>query len=140
MAGEKRKSLKLEYIEGIGRRKTAVARVRIYPRAKEKSIIIKDKDFKDYFPLLEQRQKVLAPLEKLSLEGKFKVSVKVRGGSLQAQAEAVRLGLARALVKYKEDLKPILRQLGFLTRDPRMKERKKPGLKKARRAPQWQKR
>ncbi len=128
------------YIEGVGRRKTAVARVRIYPNSKEKSLLINEKELQDYFPLLEQRQKVLAPLEKLSLEGKFKVSVKVKGGGLQAQAEAIRLGLSRALVKYKEEFKPILRQLGFLTRDPRMVERKKPGLKKARRAPQWQKR
>lgn len=129
----------LFYLEGIGRRKTSIARVRIYKKG-EKKIIVNERSLEDYFPVFSDQKKVLAPLEKLNLENKFFVSIKVKGGGIHSQAEAIRHGLSRALVKFKESFRPTLRQLGYLTRDPRMRERKKFGLKRARRAPQWQKR
>ena len=126
------------YFESVGRRKTAVARVRLFD--KKIGIKINDKDYKDYFKLPKQWQTVESSLEVLDLTDKLGATIKVKGSGLSAQADAVRHGLARALVKYNEEFKKKLRQAGFLTRDPRMVERKKPGLKKARRAPQWSKR
>ena len=126
------------YVEGVGRRKTSVARVRIVPGSGE--FRINDKEAKQYFPLSRLTTIVSAPFEKLKLAEKFNVSVHVSGGGINAQAEAVRLGLARALAIKIPDTKLRLHKLGFLTRDPRMVERKKYGLKKARRAPQWAKR
>jgi len=126
-----------KYYEAVGRRKTAVARVRIFD--KKKGIQINDKDYKEYFKTLRQHQDVEAPFKVTKMD-QFGVTIKVKGSGLSAQAGAVRHGLSRALVKYQEDLKKVLRQAGFLTRDSRMVERKKPGLKKARRAPQWSKR
>jgi small subunit ribosomal protein S9 len=129
----------LEYYEGVGRRKTSVARVRIYPKRKEKqSFLVNDKDYQEYFPTLELREIVLAPFKKLNIH--FPVTIKVKGGGIHSQAEAIRLGLSRALILFNPDFRPILRKAGYLTRDPRMRERKKFGLKRARRAPQWQKR
>lgn len=133
------KTSEIRYWEGVGRRKTAVARVRIF-KGKEKKILVNDRDYKDYFQISDVSQIAVLPLKKLDLLGKMGVTVKVRGGGLTSQAEAVRHGLARALVKYNEKYRPELRRLGYLTRDPRMKERKKFGLKRARRAPQWSKR
>lgn len=133
------KEAKLQYWEGIGRRKTAVARVRVY-REGEKEIIVNDKSLQEYFFIPELLQLAIAPLKKFNLLNQLRVTVKVKGGGASSQAEAVRHGLARALVKLDENYRAKLRKLGFLTRDPRERERKKPGLKRARRAPQWSKR
>lgn len=128
-----------KYWEAVGRRKTSSARVRIYVEG-AKNVLINDKKIDDYFPLPALSQKALAPLKEARLLSKFKVTVKVRGGGINGQASAVQHGLARALVKFDPELKLKMKEMGFLTRDPRMKERKKPGLKRARKAPQWQKR
>ena len=141
MSEENQEKIKEKYFYATGRRKTSVARVRLYDAAKEKGIVINDKDYKEYFAknntLIE---KVNSPLKLLNFEGKFLISVKVLGGGSNGQAEAVRLGIARALLVMNEDFKKELRANDYLTRDPRRVERKKPGLKKARRAPQWKKR
>ncbi len=131
---------KRKYFEGVGRRKTAVARVRFYPSTKdENSFIVNGLDYKKYFPLARFRQSAVGPLRVLK-DKKGETEVSVKGGGVMAQSEAIKLGLARALVKLDPDLKKELRAFGHLTRDPRMVERKKYGLKKARRAPQWTKR
>lgn len=135
---ESQKEKENRYYEGVGRRKTSVARVRIYPQEKEKKFLVNEKDFQQYFPTLELRKIVKAPFEKLKQE--FSVTVKVKGGGIHSQAEAIRLGLSRALILFNSEFRPLLRKAGYLTRDPRMRERKKFGLKRARRAPQWQKR
>ncbi len=122
----------------LGRRKTAAARVRIMPGTGV--ITVNDKPYTQYFPIIFWQQKVMAPLTAASRNTNMDVSVKVAGGGVHAQADAVRHGIARALVKWDETLKPLMRTEGFLTRDPRAKERKKFGLKKARRASQWRKR
>lgn len=127
------------YFEAVGRRKTAVARVRLFTQG-EKTILINAKPYQNYFPTSELQQIVTIPLSKMKSIDKFKVSAKVKGGGIHAQAEAVRHGIARALVKFNLDFKKRLRKAGYLTRDPRMRERKKFGLKRARRAPQWSKR
>lgn len=132
------KSATLKYFEGIGRRKTAVARVRIQ-NGQGKSQI-NGKDSVDYFGSSELKEIALAPISELKIPEKFDVSIKVAGGGVRAQSEAIRHGLSRALVGFNEDFKKRLHGLGFLTRDSRMVERKKYGLKKARRAPQWKKR
>ena len=127
------------YLETVGRRKTAVARVRLFTQG-EKSILVNKKSYQDYFPTLELQQVVTASLETMKSLDKFRISVKVMGGGIHAQAEAVRHGISRALVDFNPDFRKRLRKAGFLTRDPRMRERKKFGLKRARRAPQWAKR
>lgn len=126
-----------EYIEAVGRRKTASARVRLVA-AKNTSIIVNDKPADAYFPLPVMVDMVHAPLKALGVS--YAVSVKVSGGGLKAQAEAVRHGLSRALVEIMPESRKDLKVRGFLKRDPRAKERKKFGLKAARRAPQWSKR
>lgn len=128
------------YIEGVGRRKTASARVRITP-AKETSVVINEKPLTEYFPHLSLQKDVESVLgaEEAGI-GSYTITVKVSGGGLSSQAEAVRLGIARALVKEKAERRSVLKPLGFLKRDPRSVERKKPGLRKARRRPQWSKR
>jgi small subunit ribosomal protein S9 len=128
-----------KFWQGVGRRKTAVAIVKIF-KEKEGSFLVNERPLEKYFPLFELQKTAKAPLELLKLENKFKVLALVNGGGLSAQAEAIRLGLARALVAFKEEFRKKLKKAGFLKRDPRIKERKKPGLKRARRAPQWQKR
>ncbi len=128
-----------KYIETIGRRKTATARVRIWTRG-DKEILINDKPYKSYFTIPELQQTITASLEKMKCFDKFRVSVKVKGGGTFAQAEAVRHAIARALVRFNQDFRKRLKKAGHLTRDPRMRERKKFGLKRARRAPQWKKR
>lgn len=131
---------KQKYLEGIGRRKSAVARVRFYPSAgDEEGLIVNDADYKKYFSLTRLQQSAIAPLRVLK-DKKGEARASVKGGGVMAQSEAVQLALARALVKFDPDLKKELRAFGYLTRDPRMVERKKYGLKKARRAPQWTKR
>jgi small subunit ribosomal protein S9 len=129
----------LKYFEGIGRRKTAVARVRIFPKG-EKQFLVNEKSLDEHFPTFELKEIVLSPLNKTDCLNQFKISAKVRGGGISAQAEAVRHGLSRALVLFNPDFRKKLKKVGFLTRDSRMRERKKFGLKRARRAPQWQKR
>lgn len=123
---------------GLGRRKTASARVRIMPGKGE--VIVNDKPLKTYFPILVLQKNIVAPLEVVGRKESLDVSVKVAGGGVHGQADAVRHGIARALVKWDNDLKPILKAEGFLTRDSRAKERKKYGRHKARRGHQWKKR
>jgi len=126
------------YFEGVGRRKTAIARVRITPGGTK--FIVNDKKVSDYFDIKKLQTIAQSSLSELQMGDKFGVQAKVQGGGIAAQAEAVRHGVARALVVSDDALKPRLRVLGFMTRDSRMVERKKYGLKKARRAPQWAKR
>ena len=128
-----------KYIEGLGRRKTASARVRITP-AKEQSIVVNDKELKEYFDASALVKDVLSVFNTEGVVGTYTVTAKVQGGGLASQAEAVRLGIARALVKEDELVRSPLKKAGFLKRDPRSKERKKFGLLKARRRPQWSKR
>jgi small subunit ribosomal protein S9 len=130
----------LRYLEAVGRRKTAVARVRLFTQGGGGEILINEKPYKNYFPNLDLQQIVSASLKKMKALDRFKVLVKVKGGGFHAQAEAVRHGIARALVEFNPDFRKRLRKAGYLTRDARMRERKKFGLKRARRAPQWQKR
>lgn len=125
------------YIEAVGRRKTATARVRMTP-AKKTSYTINDRDLESYFPTETLRKTVMAALQ--TVGGDYAVSAKVTGGGVPAQAEAVRLGVARCMVEKDETMRKDLKVLGYLKRDPRKKERKKFGLKAARRAPQWSKR
>lgn len=126
------------FIEAVGRRKTAVARVRLVPG--KGHVVVNGNDIKTYFHSMRSRQAAVAPLVALRLLENWDVSAKVLGSGLEAQADAVSLGLARALVLNDESFKKRLRHLGYLTRDSRKVERKKYGLKKARRAPQWSKR
>jgi small subunit ribosomal protein S9 len=129
-----------DYIPAVGRRKTAIARVRILNKnVKGIEITVNGKDYKEYFPYFEWQEALLAPIKVAGREN-IAISIKVLGGGQRGQAEGVRHGIARALLISDEELRPNLRKEGFLTRDSRRKERKKPGLKKARRAPQWSKR
>jgi small subunit ribosomal protein S9 len=128
----------IRYYEAVGRRKRAVARVRLYPGDGE--IVVNDKDLKEYFGREQDWQDVMAPLSLTKNVGHFNVSVLVKGGGITGQAQAIRHGMARALLETNPNLRPLLRRAGFLTRDPREKERKKPGLKRARKAPQYTKR
>ena len=129
-----------QYIEGIGRRKTATARVRITP-AKKQSIVVNERPIAEYFKALALQNNVLQVFDtKDAAVETYEVSAKVQGGGLSAQAEAIRLGIARALVKEKAERRVPLKRAGFLKRDPRSVERKKFGLRKARRRPQWSKR
>lgn len=132
-------STKENTIATIGRRKTAIARVKLI-RGGSGAIQVNGKPFKVYFPTFELQRLVLEPLRAVSVEGSFDMSVVANGGGIHSQAEAVRLGVARGLIKEQPDYRTVLKKLGFLTRDPRAKERKKPGLRRARRAPQWSKR
>jgi small subunit ribosomal protein S9 len=129
----------MEYYEGVGRRKAATARVRIYPGG-EGNIVVNDRPLEDYFSRPMDIIHLKAPLEVTDTEGRYDISVLVNGGGIKGQAGAVQLGIARALLKADPELRPPLRQGGYLTRDARVKERKKPGLKKARKAPQYTKR
>lgn len=136
---KKEKRIRHPYLYAIGRRKHAKARTRLFKNGQGK-ITINEKDFTAYFPPFQLQQIVTAPLEAVSKRNDFDFTIKVQGGGVHGQAEAVRHGITRALVVFDEQLKPILKPFGFLTRDPRRKERKKPGLKRARRAPQFSKR
>ena len=128
------------YHEGIGRRKRSSARVRIYPGGNTGVFQVNGKDVKEYFPRLGDVEMLAGPLADTNLNSAMDVTVMVEGGGISGQTAAVRLGLARALVEYDENLKPTLRTNGHLTRDARIKERKKPGLKRARKAPTYTKR
>jgi len=127
------------YYESVGRRKRAVARTRLFTRG-EKEFLVNGREYRQYFTTEELRAIADGALRKMKVVDKFRVSVKVRGGGINGQAEAVRHGIARALVKFNLDFRKRLKRAGYLRRDPRETERKKFGLKKARRAPQWQKR
>ena len=131
-----------KYFYAVGRRKTSVAQVRITPSNKvtEENFTVNEREMKEYFPGTIAQATFVSPFKETGLVDKFMVSVVVRGGGISSQVEAVRLGVARALIKFDETLRPVLKANGFLTRDSRKVERKKPGLKKARRAPQWAKR
>ena len=129
--------IKDKYIEAVGRRKTSVARVRITPASKI-SIVVNGKAFEAYFPIPTLKKSVLSVFN--DTENKFDVSAKLSGGGVSSQAEALRHGLARALVSHEPNLRTKLKVRGFLKRDPRAKERRKFGLKKARKAPKWSKR
>ena len=126
------------YFYGTGRRKDSVARVRVYTGTGK--VTINDRDIDNYFGLEPLKLIVRSPLVLLGLEGKYDVVVRVSGGGVSGQAGAIRHGLARALLQQNEENRSVLKKAGFLTRDPRMKERKKYGLKAARRAPQFSKR
>ena len=126
------------YFYGTGRRKSSVARVRVY--AGTGKIIINDREIDDYFGLETLKLIVRQPLTLTGTTEKFDIICRVGGGGVTGQAGAIRHGLSRALLQYDEELRPALKKAGFLTRDPRMKERKKYGLKGARRAPQFSKR
>lgn len=128
-----------QYIEAIGRRKTATARVRITP-SKETDITVNDRPLTEYFAATAYQKTILDLFDAEQGIGDYTVTVHVYGGGLSAQAEAVRLGVARALVKEKADRRGDLKKAGYLKRDPRSKERKKFGLLKARKRPQWSKR
>lgn len=132
--------LESKYWEGTGRRKTAVARVRIAEQEKAGFFVVNGKSVAEYFQDVECKRIAQEILEKVTLAKPLGISVTVQGGGIRVQAEAVRHGLARALVKLDQTLRPQLRALTFLTRDSRMRERKKFGLKRARRARQWRKR
>ncbi len=127
-----------EVTRAVGRRKTAAARVQIKPGSGK--IIVNGKLYSEYFPYFEWQEMVMAPLKAVGKEKTFDVSIKIVGGGQKGQAVAVQHGISRALVIWNEDLKKTLKTQGYLTRDARVKERKKPGLKRARRAPQWSKR
>ncbi len=126
-----------QYVEAVGRRKTASARVRI-SSAKTSSMVVNDRAADEYFPLETMVKTAFAPLALLGVS--YAVSVRVRGGGLKAQAEAVRHGISRAISELVPEQRKDLKIRGFLKRDPRAKERKKFGLKAARRSPQWSKR
>lgn len=128
-----------QYYEAVGRRKTSTARVRIYPGGQGR-VLVNDKPMEEYFPRPRDVHSLLEPLKATGYQGALDVTVLVKGGGVSGQAGAVRHGLARALLLLNPELRPVLRKHGFLTRDPRMKERKKPGLKRARKAPQYTKR
>ena len=129
-----------KYIETIGRRKTAIARVRLTPSAPKTSVSANEQEIESYFKTADQRRVALEALAKGKPNGKFLITAKVSGGGLSAQAEAVRHGIARALIVHDPELRKKLKKAGFLKRDPRAKERRKFGLKKARKSPQWSKR
>jgi small subunit ribosomal protein S9 len=129
----------MEYYEGVGRRKTATARVRLFPGG-DGTVVVNERPLDEYFARDAAIVHLVEPFKVTDTENRFNVSVNVKGGGISGQAGAIRLGIARALLKADPDLRPILRKGGFLTRDARAKERKKPGLKGARKAPQYTKR
>ena len=129
---------KQTYFYGTGRRKTAVARVRVLPG--NGAIVVNGMPYEKLFPSVEQQRVIVRPLLVTENAGKYNVVVKVAGGGISGQCGAISHGISRALVAAEENLKPVLRQNGLLTRDSRVKERKKVGLKRARKAPQYTKR
>jgi small subunit ribosomal protein S9 len=129
----------MQYYESTGRRKSATARVRVFPGGSGE-IVVNERSAQEYFPRFGDMDRILGPLKAAQLDGRVNISVHVLGGGQTGQADAVAHGVAQALVKYNPELRPTMRQGGFLSRDPREKERKKPGLKKARKAPTFTKR
>ncbi len=133
-----KKDKKKEYFEAVGKRKRAAARVRIFEG--EKEVLVNGKSCKDYFLRPDLEEKAVSPFVKMKVFSKFGFVAKIKGGGIVSQSEAVRHAISRALIKYNPEFRKKLRKLGFLTRDPRKRERKKFGLKRARRARQWRKR
>lgn len=133
------KASKKKYIEAVGRRKTSTATVRLFTQG-EKIFLVNGKPMKDYFPVDFWQKVVEDPLEKLKCQGKFGFSLKVRGGGISGQAQACAHAISRALISLNPYFRKRLKKSGLLTRDSRMRERKKAGLKRARKAPQWSKR
>lgn len=127
------------YINAVGKRKTSVAQVRLYDNGSG-IIIVNGKKLNDLFPATTQKTIINQPLKQIGRLKDFDLSIVVSGGGKSGQAEAIRHGISRALIGFEKELKPVLKAKDLLTRDSRRKERKKPGLKKARRAPQWAKR
>lgn len=140
---DKKETTEGRYIEAVGRRKTSTARVRI-TEATKASFIVNGKDAKEYFQTEDTRRLIQDPIVKgiaTLLPGvKWSIEARISGGGMHSQSEALRHGLSRAFVKLNDEVRPVLKTLGFLKRDPRAKERRKFGLKKARKAPQWSKR
>ena len=128
-----------KYIETVGRRKTSIARARLTPSTKT-GFVINDKSIEDYFKVAEQRAIVIDAINEAKLAQKFDITIIVKGGGTNSQAEAIRHAVARALIVHDKALRGDLKKAGYLKRDPRAKERRKFGLKKARKAPQWSKR
>ncbi|MCE3297275.1 MAG: ribosomal protein [Crocinitomicaceae bacterium] len=128
----------MEIINTLGRRKTSVARV--YLQKGSGSVTVNNKDYKEFFPVAMLQSKIQQPFNLTETVGQYDVKVNVMGGGINGQAEAIRLGISRALVKISEDMKPVLKADGLMTRDPRMVERKKPGQPKARKKFQFSKR
>lgn len=128
----------MEVINSLGRRKTSVARV--YLSKGTGAVVVNKKELKEFFPVATLQKKVQRPFELTETVGQFDVKINVFGGGINGQAEAIRLGIARALVKFNEEHKPLLKAEGLMTRDPRMVERKKPGQPKARKKFQFSKR
>lgn len=129
---------KESYVWGTGKRKCAIAQVKLFSGQGE--IIVNGKSYEELFPRLEHRHMIELPFLVTNTVGKFRAAIKVQGGGINGQAGAIRLGIARALVRENELFKPILRKQGLVTRDDRIKERKKYGLRRARKAPQYTKR
>ncbi|MDG1330781.1 MAG: 30S ribosomal protein S9 [Crocinitomicaceae bacterium] len=128
----------MEVINTLGRRKTAVARV--YMSEGKGNVTVNKRDYKDFFPVAVLQSKIVQPFELTDTVGKYDIKVNVAGGGVNGQVEAIRLGISRALVKLNEENKPLLKEEGLMTRDPRMVERKKPGQPKARKKFQFSKR
>ncbi|MBI4256565.1 30S ribosomal protein S9 [Candidatus Uhrbacteria bacterium] len=127
------------YIESIGRRKEAIARVRLHAGGSG-TIKINDRDLTEYLPLETMQQKVISPLKETGTENIFDITIHVHGGGIHGQADGIRLGIARALLDFNPEFRSTLKKAGYLSRDARVKERKKFGHKSARRSPQWSKR
>ena len=128
------------FFEAVGRRKSAVARIRLFENSSEAGFSVNDRELKQYFPTEMLQETALGAFTESQTDAKFKVTARVYGGGITAQAVAVRHGIARALTSYDPELRRKLKKEGFLKRDPRVKERRKFGLKKARKAAQWSKR
>jgi len=129
-----------KYFEAVGRRKTAIARVRLHLGAKKNSFTINDRAMESYFPTNELSETVRDAMATSGVKESFEVTAKIQGGGPHAQAEAMRHGISRALSLFNPEFRSPLKKAGFIKRDPRSVERKKPGLKKARKSPQWSKR
>ena len=128
------------YTPAVGKRKRAIARIRVLNKStKGINIVINEKDYRKYFPYFEWQDIILEPL-KLTGKDNISITIKIYGGGIKGQVDAIKHGIAKALLKDDEELRATLKKAGLLTRDSRKKERKKPGLKKARKAPQWSKR
>lgn len=144
---EKKQPQKIQkkYYEAVGRRKSSVARVRLFTSSPPQSamggnLTINNRPYEEFFPILKLQKIIETPLTRLKSLNRFGAMIRVRGGGIRGQAEAIRHGIARALVLFDPNFRKKLKKAGYLTRDSRVKERKKFGLKKARRAPQWSKR
>ncbi len=128
-----------KYIESLGRRKAATARVRLHHGGSGK-VVINERGLNEYLPLITLRESVMAPLKETGTQDSFDVTVHVVGGGVRGQADSIRLGIARGLIEFNPEFRSALKKLGFLSQDARRRERKKPGKKSARRSPQWSKR